>query len=359
MGFFSNLIVTGATFWAWKSFWEAKYRLDTEPDEMHFVPTQDGWRIALSRYYPLEFTKEHPVLLCHGIASSRLIFDAAEECSLARYLSNQGYDVWVLELRGSGHSDRAGWFHKHNYGWTVDDYLQHDVNAAIEHVLACSEIDALHWIGHSLGGILQLAYLAQGGSEQIRSATIIGASLDYSRSNSGFHDLIHMLWLASLFPSLPYRLLMQISSPFWARFPNPFERFMFSRENTDPKLARRLIASNFHSISTSNLKQLATAFKPGGLRSADKKLSYSKGLPSVTAPVLMLAGDKDRQCPPSASHLTFDALGSQHKEFRVFGKKYGEKEHYGHCDLVMGKDVLNEVFPVINDWLERFDFVPE
>jgi alpha-beta hydrolase superfamily lysophospholipase len=64
--------------------------------------------------------------------------------------------VYVVELRGHGRSARpAGGFR-----WTCDDYLQRDLPALLRAVCADARADAVHLVGHSMGGILALSYAA-------------------------------------------------------------------------------------------------------------------------------------------------------------------------------------------------------
>src|SRR5687768_14358087 len=77
--------------------------IDYRPDELHRVPTPDGASIALARYQPRETRRfVEPVILCHGLGANRYILDLDEKYSLARYLARQGFEAWVLELRGRG-----------------------------------------------------------------------------------------------------------------------------------------------------------------------------------------------------------------------------------------------------------------
>jgi hypothetical protein len=39
----------------------------------------------------------------------------------------------------------------------------------------------------------------------------------------------------------------------------------------------------------------------------------------------------------------------------IFGKNLGQADHYGHFDLLLGKRVVDEVFPVIETWLVQHD----
>ena len=102
---------------------------------MHFVTTADGWRLARAPYPPLGASRRRfPVLLCHGLGANRCSFDLGSDPSLAVYLARLGFDVWCLELRGHGRSDRPGLFSPRHFGWSFDDYLHIDLPTAIAKV---------------------------------------------------------------------------------------------------------------------------------------------------------------------------------------------------------------------------------
>ncbi|RVX18046.1 hypothetical protein CK203_004412 [Vitis vinifera] len=80
-------------------------------DELHRVAVADSdWSLALWRYTPSPKAerRNHPLLLLSGIGTNAIGFDLAPESSFARYLSNQGFDTWILELRGAGLSTLVG-----------------------------------------------------------------------------------------------------------------------------------------------------------------------------------------------------------------------------------------------------------
>ncbi|KAG5522570.1 hypothetical protein RHGRI_034656 [Rhododendron griersonianum] len=83
-------------------------------DELHYVsvPNSD-WRLALWRYKPPPKAppRNHPLFLLSGVATNAIGFDLSpgELCSaanlrssFARYMSSQGFDTWILEVRGAG-----------------------------------------------------------------------------------------------------------------------------------------------------------------------------------------------------------------------------------------------------------------
>ena len=324
-------------------------------DHVSNTLTDDGWRIALHVYEPAGAkARRHPVVLCHGLASNHLGFDTHADTSLARHLAGRGYLVFALDLRGHGHEHptRRG---ARRFGWSFDEYLLHDVPAAIEHAKRASGASAVHWIGHSMGGLLAYAHLARGGSRDFCSVTAIGSSLDYSGAASGFHALLPLLSLLDHVPFVPVGLLGRAMARLVGRVETPFQRFNVWSSNVDPEQWRRVSRRGFHAVSPPVMAQLASAMQPGGLRSRDGATTYLEGLARATAPVLAIAGDRDAQCPPEAAARTLEALGSPRRELRVFGPAHGHGDHYGHFDFLIGRRARTEVFPCIDAWIDAAD----
>ncbi|KAK6261384.1 hypothetical protein QUC31_007200 [Theobroma cacao] len=74
-------------------------------DELHYVEVEKSeWRVALWRYLPSPEapSRNHPLMLLSGIGTNAIAYDLSPESSFARFMSGQGYDTWILELRGAG-----------------------------------------------------------------------------------------------------------------------------------------------------------------------------------------------------------------------------------------------------------------
>lgn len=314
----------------------------SDSPERHHVVTDDGWRIALHRYRGQGAPRRHPVIGCHGLGANHLAFDVSTETSLARHLAARGYDVFLVDLRGHGASERG------RFGWAFDHYVESDMPAVL------ADVGRAHWIGHSMGGILALAYLARGG-QGLASAVTVGSALDYSGSPSGFHRLVPLLRVLDLVPAVPVAAIARLSARLVGRFPSPYERFNVWPSNTDPRLWRRICEEGFEAVSPPVMRQLATAMLPGGLQALDGD-GYLSRLSGVETPVLALAGSRDAQCPPGAVARTVTALGRA-GVLRVFGAEHGHRDDYGHFDLLMGRRAKGEVFPHIDAWLDSHDFL--
>ncbi|KAG5240421.1 hypothetical protein OIU76_013806 [Salix suchowensis] len=74
-------------------------------DELHYVsvPNSD-WRLALWRYHPSPQAppRNHPLLLLSGVGTNAVGYDLSPGSSFARYMSGQGFETWILEVRGAG-----------------------------------------------------------------------------------------------------------------------------------------------------------------------------------------------------------------------------------------------------------------
>ena len=155
---------------------------ESEPKlENYTTDTDDGYRLALQR---LNGGEKGPVIMCHGLLGngSEYLLSADESHSLARYVANRGYDVWVVDDRG--HRESRGYLIKDHWDDTrgaegywkfyVDDLAQHDVPAFISKVREVSGTDKVSWIGRSMGGWLSYAHIIDGsGSNDFKGVVSI------------------------------------------------------------------------------------------------------------------------------------------------------------------------------------------
>ncbi|GER29911.1 hypothetical protein STAS_05813 [Striga asiatica] len=74
-------------------------------DELHYVTAKKSdWRLAVWRYIPPPQSpaRNHPLLLLSGVGTNAIAYDLSPGSSFARYMCGQGFDTWVLEVRGAG-----------------------------------------------------------------------------------------------------------------------------------------------------------------------------------------------------------------------------------------------------------------
>jgi alpha-beta hydrolase superfamily lysophospholipase len=308
----------------------------------------DGWNVALSRYRPkVDRGRRHAVLLCPGIAANRHVFLAGRERSLVSYLTGLGYDVWILETRGKGRSGRIG-VGCPFYDWTFDDLIENEIPRAIARVAEATGAP-VHFLGHSMGGVLLYTHVAAHGTANLRSGIVACSSLDYSASSTWFRYGLRFAFLTRVLPAIPMDVVSSLPSLLGLPL-SPTDEFNAWRANVEPRVFRRQMLVGVHAESGPLVEQLTSCLARGGLRSVDDR-PYLPALAAVDLPFLVLAASRDRQCPIEAAELTFDALRHPDKRMVRFGREHGQAEEYGHMDVFIGPRACTEVFPVIGKWL--------
>ncbi|MEM6956201.1 MAG: alpha/beta fold hydrolase [Myxococcota bacterium] len=312
--------------------------------------TFDDVELVLTRYSRAP-TRNVPVVLCHGIGSNRFTFDLSAELSLAAYLAELDFDVYALELRGHGRSQKAqqGTL---RFGWGLFTYAWRDLPAAFDALYGYTGHRKVHWVGHSMGGILALIHLAAcskaGEPSRLKSLVTVASSVDYSGTASLFHGASRLAFLsprAGRVGALPAGFLARLLAPIAGRAVTPFDRGLIYPPNIEREVFQRWLAVGAHAISGRVLRDLATAFNDGGVRDGDA--CYAAHLPG-DAPTLAIAGTRDTQCAP-------EAAGRGVHELRTLGRDFGHQNDYGHFDLLLGTHARTECWPLIAAWLIQHD----
>ncbi len=138
-------------------------------EDVRYLSTSDGARLALTEIRRGEPRDGPRFLLVHGFAQNRLAFTLGP---LPELLIERGARVFVGELRGHGRS-RDGVTPHHS----LEAHLSIDLPALIEEIGP-----PVHLIGHSMGGMLGYALLAR--SNALASLTAIGAPIFLGRGRT-------------------------------------------------------------------------------------------------------------------------------------------------------------------------------
>jgi len=342
-------------------FWGAVFRGESTADEIHFVPTSDEWRIALHRYLPRGKERwREPVFLCHGLGANRFDLDLDDRYSVARYLRSLGFDCWVIELRGAGLSSKPGLFQKrYRFDWTLDDHVHRDIPAAIRHIREVTGAEAVHWAGHSMGGILLYAFLETQGAQWIRSGVAVASPIDFSGMSAGIRGLLRWRPVLSRFPFVPVGIWVRLLSPLPRLFA-PFLKIGFNPGNVDNDVARLVCANLLEPLVCRDLLlQFGDWLESGRCRSTDRSFDYIEHLGEINTPMFILAGSGDRLAPPATVRPGYERISSTDKKYEEFGRGGGQPMDYGHGDLIFGRNAPAVIFPKIGEWLTRHSTLQE
>jgi len=332
-------------------------RFYTEPeyaDEKHVVETDDGVGIALWRHLPDEDGEGRaPVLLVHGISVGHRNMNFDEEYGVAQYLAERGYDPWCVDLRGRGGSEVP------DSPWGFDEYVRQDLPAAVEYVLDETGADELHWVGHSMGGMLFYATAgAEGYDDRIRSAVTLGSPVAfYNQPFLSFISYVGLVFAPVLSRVKRYHLLpytARVTSVFIPIYPRRLAGWLFNKRNTKARTMRRASAVVVARLCPNVLVDFAGWIVGGDWKSRDGETDYREATGSVETPTLVVAGEADTLCPPRNVKPASRII--EESEYLVLGPdEAGTDEGYGHADMVFGEKAREDVFPYIAGWLDDHD----
>jgi len=336
---------------------KTKTRHNLEP-LLSYIATEDGWNLAAYRYK--SNARRYPVLLVHGFGTNRFDVDFPNErYSLAKYLHRRGFDVWIVEFRGTGKSHKPGALAKHTSkvftDWTFDDFIFKDLPAVTRHIQTITRRRKFHWVGHSLGGTVVYGAIEALGNGVCASGVTLGAAMSASSKGGFIRFLLKIDPLVKRLPVLPLKSLAALGSRL-VRYLGPLEdNFLYSMDNVDPKVLQEILKIATENLSPRLFLQLHGWYKNNHFRSLDGHFSYRDRLKTIRAPFLVCAGSVDRLTGYPDVHLAYREISSKRKRFHVFSRETGCKTEYGHMDLVLGKNSRREVYPVVADWIERHD----
>ncbi len=270
--------------------------------------TKDGVELSLLRISN-GIRHEPPVLLTHGT------FSNAQVCTrLARYLAENGFDCWILELRGHGQSGVGADHPDFEY------FSDFDVPAALDAVRRKTKKGELFWVAHSGGGLALLMHLARHPEVcgQIRGiVTLASQATDAGATLNGKTKIILGALATNILGRAPGKMLRL----------GPQDEFR--------KVMNQWFLWNWT-----------------GRWNGKDGFDYLEALRQVEVPALCLAGGGDRFIAPyRGCRRLYDALGSLDKRMAFCAKSEGYGEDYSHSRIIASRRAQQEIWPVISEWL--------
>jgi pimeloyl-ACP methyl ester carboxylesterase len=322
------------------------------PEKVEIV-TADGLTLRCRRY---RRDGARAVLCAHGQASTGYEFDLPlYGFNLAEKLYDLGYEVWVMNFRGTGHppwqSDGGDWS---NSG---DEQGAVDLPAVIDRVIEETGKPPFY-IGHSFGGMSLYIYLqgcvaageaatrfvcdeavASERNSKIAAALTVGSPVAMAEDEPDWTDRLRRSVLAWRLLTRLERFLLRrarkkpvlriadVSLRFGFRHPwltklimsSPFVK-MYMR----PEMMGKEACGLFGTWAGGNVTMLHMAHtvqivRTGELASIDpdgnRGVNYAQGMGSITAPLAAAAGTKDFMRPVDIEKRVVDAVSSEHRLF--------------------------------------------
>jgi alpha-beta hydrolase superfamily lysophospholipase len=240
------------------------------------------------------------VVLVHGFGEH-----SGRYHDLTEFLCGRGFSVHALDLRGHGKSS--------GLAGHIDRFTDYEDDLRVA-VASARQSGPLFLIGHSMGGLITLRYLAR------QPADIAGAVI--SAPLLGFAVRIPKLKLAigwaSGLVAPRMRMANEIDPAHLSRDPE------VGRAYAEDPLVRRVVSARWFSEATRAMKFMPAA------------------VPRIQAPVLILHGTEDKLAAVEATRAVFDRTGSRDKELKLYPGFYHE---------LFNEPDKQDVFQTVGDWL--------
>jgi len=336
--------------------------LRTEPPETHFFSTDDGVGLRLVRY---QGGDRGPVLLVHGFGTAGRVFSLdTVDVNLVEYLHEAGFDVWVLDYRGSIDVDAS------DRSFTADDVAKHDLPAAVARVRKVTGAAAVDVVGQGYGAMTLLMSMVEG-LQGVRSAVCSQSGLHVvvptsSRLKAGLHlptvlkamgsDTLSAAgagqkgWKARFFDSalrmLPVELEEACTSAVCRRI-----TFMYGHLYEHDQLNRathEALHELFGVVDLTALEHVTQMVRAGHAVRADGT-TYLEKLERLAVPITFLHGGDNARSLVESTKATADALAEANGAELY---RHVVIPDYGDTDCLIGKDAYKDVFPLILTHLE-------
>ncbi|MFT5684000.1 MAG: polyhydroxyalkanoate synthase [Myxococcota bacterium] len=305
-----------------------------EPAAQPVYRTQDGWQVPLRRY-PADGP---PVVLVHGLNANHRNFDHHPDVSLADHLQDEGFDVWVVGLRGDPgsvppHEGADGAF-------DFDDHARLDLPAALDVVQETTGAAQVYWVGHSMGGILLYAAM-NAYPERIAAGVAVSSPATFTTQPP-----LHRIAKHSGALLRRDRRQKQVWMARFASVRGVFISRIARIQNMDPAMTRGLKSAALVDVPTGLSRQAMLWLKTETLVTAE-------GEPWLTqpgdVPLLVLGGEADHIVPADNARAACTIFPDC--RFITMDPAEGFSTTYGHIDPLLGITARSEIYPVISGFL--------
>lgn len=295
--------------------------MDNYKQESIFIE-KDHYKLHLKRMYK---TDNSPIIfMLHGSIENGKIFYSNNGKGLAPFLAQNGYDVFIGDLRGRGqstpHIDKNSDFGQY-------ESINEDIPDFINRIIEIRGSKPQHWLGHSWGGVLLASVFSKFPEYRpiVKSMVFFGTKRVINVFNLEKLIKINLVWniwskiLIKKYGYLPAKIMGFGSDD---ETENSYSETNFWVEGNDWVDPR----DNF------NYKQNIINFPP----------------------LLSITGKKDKSLGHPLDVENFiKEIKPQIYDFKVLGKDTGFKHDYDHINILTHKDANTDHFNMLLDWLNN------
>lgn len=344
---------------------------------------------------PCEGEDREVLLLCSGFGNNVSVYSLLGDECMPSYLYAAGYDVYLFDLRGHG---KSKFDDTTTATWDLSTYIFVDTLNIIQHILGHTKKNQIHYIGHSMGGMIGLALAScKNTAKLLKSVTALGSSIYLAHTIWKY-----LLYFTPLYPIAKVQGSIDVGWHTWMasnlvhytsclQIPSCGYDVIASSSNSSSVLTHKMMNEGFCKEGIGVIDEMKEGISGNGL-----KIKYTASITNtdidddyvylnvhdeeipenslITTEFLiestigvyatsigLLYGYDDPQILEEdviklANKINLNrsilASDAQQKCFiKGFGSKYNDPP-YSHYDLLIGNDAPTKVFPVLLQFLQ-------
>jgi pimeloyl-ACP methyl ester carboxylesterase len=286
------------------------------------------------------------VLIVPGYGMNSFIFGFHPRgASLEGYLVESGFEVWRVDLRDQGESERAGG----TESYSLESLALTDLAVAIDAVLANTDTRGRRAdiIGASLGGTLMFMHAVMRPGHRMGALVSMGGPVRWVN----VHPLLKFLFgsprIAGWVRFSGTRALAERALPHLARRAPWLLRIYLNPDISDVTAVREMVKTVEDPNRFVN-RQIAEWIRDRDLRV--EGVNLSDALTRITEPLMCVVANADGIVPPETALFPLERVRSAVKTRLEVGD--GETA-VAHADLFISNESQRRVFAPIADWLRE------
>ena len=285
----------------------------------YFIPHNDEF-LHLKRFYT--HSGGDPVFMLHGSMENGKIFYSKSMKGLAPFLAEKGFDVFVADMSGRGRSMPP--IDKGNRSSQTTAILS-EIPLLTSYIARVKDNQAQHWVAHSWGGVLMLAYVARFGGQGIASMSFFATKRRIAVVHAERIFKVDLVW----------NFVGKILSKFYGFFPSK-----------DLKIGSDNEPRNFH-------KQVIKWVYSKDWLDPEDGFDYHEAFKKINLPpTLYLAAKNDRYLgnPSDVKDLMLE-VGNSADQFILLSRENGHLHDYDHINILTNPDAGFDQFIVVEKWM--------
>lgn len=347
--------------------WRKRRALRSGTAELHHVEAGDGTSLRLLRFDNAGANRKGPLLLVHGLGTSSRIFALdTVDTSLLEYMTDRGFDCWLLDTRASVDLAAA------RRPFSADDCARHDYQPTVDLVRRVTGAATVQLLAHCFGALTATMALLHGSLRDVRSAVLMQVGADIvspslrqrmaararlaslverlgldqvaARAGDGEAPLLADLLLGAV-ARLGDRDVDLVSGRMAALYGDLVETAQL-----DPLTLEKGLPGLLGETSIAVFAHLAVMVRRGHVVDQRGEDVYLPNLERLAFPITFVHGMMNGVFAPEGTHRTYEKLVARN------GARLYERHlvpNYGHLDCLIGRNAAIDVFPKLHAHLER------